>query len=278
MARWFVAFAFAVVVVLPLVPPPAAAESVAPGWNVFVATPLVFAGDAVNITVKGIAGNFTVQLVITDPNGTVDRQYFPRYRNTIATYNYTTKFTDATGKWTVTAFIEEAVVATADYEVRWDDLNYAMKRISLLEKQNVQQAAMIKQNSDKIQDLDGKVFWFFVLGIFTFALLWGIGFWCSRVVSWPVYCFLNAIGLEFGRRDDNPWRRLIRWLTTPYPPGVLAAFHEDLRRPKPRWVDEAMARRARQYAAEHGVTYPAEPPKGPVKKKRLRRPSGPGGD
>lgn len=277
MARALAVLAFAVVVILPLIPPPAAATSVAPGWNIFLGADIVFAGDPVNITIKGVPGNFTVRLEITDPNGTVDRSYFPRYRNTIATYNYSTKFTDQAGEWKISAYIEDNRVAFASYELRWDDLNYALKRISLLEKQNAQQAAMIKQNADQLQEVRGQIFWFFVLGVFTFALVWGIGFWAGRVVAWPLYCALNAMELEFGRRVDRPWTRLKRWLLSPFPPGILAAFHEDLRRPPPRWIDEAMGRRARAYAASHGVSFPATPPKGPVKKKRLQRRSS-GGD
>jgi len=274
MARALALLAFAVVVVLPLVPAPAAATSVAPGWNVFLGGDVVFAGDPVNITVKGVAGNFTVEVRITDPNGTLDRSYFPRYRNTIATYNYTTKFSDASGDWTVGVYIEGNQVAYSAYELRWDELNFLSKRITLLEKQNTQQGAMIRQNAEEIRELRSQIIWFLIAGIATFTATALIGFWVGRVVGWPLYCFLKALDLEIERRDDNPWTRLMNWLANPLPASFLAAFHERRRsKPSPKWVAESMAFRSRHYAANHGVTFPADPPKGPVKKVKVKRPS-----
>lgn len=244
---------------------PAQGITVQAGWELVVPNQVVFIGDAVDINVTGPAFNLTVEIRLTDPNGTFQHAFFAQLDNGTATWNYTTTELDFPGTWRVEALVNGNEVAYAEVIFVFDELTFLSRRQAVLERRMEQQdgivANLLADNHVLHGQLDLMMFFVPAWIVLGFVIFW----WTVRYVTLPWYKLLTEIRAKFDHAPVNTIDRFIVWAAAPWGGSEQEQFHIRLRLlPEPKWPSDAMAGRIIRWKARY-----EKAPRMPVKKLRV---------
>jgi hypothetical protein len=246
------------VFVLIALSPLAGAESVQPGWNVIFLGSNVFLGDSINITVTGPLqfNNSTVRIQLIDSGGVELRNYYSVLANGVSYYNYTTSINSTPGVWRVNAYLgEDNLVAKAEVNVIFDEMNYLAKRTTILENQNKHQEEFILRLIKENQNLNDRIDWALILVPVGLVATVIVLLWSIIDVDAPLRQVLLELEKRYGPQTQQKLlKNFETWLLNPDSTSELKQYHLRMRlMNRPNWPADSIAARSVEYAIQHGL-------------------------